>query len=287
MRSIRLSMVAILLLGIGTLVSSATGEGDAIITLGVLPLPPDCVQNPGGTATIEWSIQYQTVPDYVTFTLYDPTHSIVYDSATYPGSTGIAVTRTWTVPSPLPQGFYWVRVEYYSVGIGLEAWAETGFLICEPTGRVCLQKLSDADCDGVLSGGDTPVEGWTVGLITPAGSTVTQPTGPDGWACWDNLPYGDYTAFEIVQPGWTALLPDSVEITVGAAQVDVVFLNQSHDLCWKVCCLDHTCIITTQIECQRLSGYWHPEWVTCEPNPCDIYTPTEGSSWGQIKTLYR
>jgi hypothetical protein len=180
-------MVAILLLGIGALVSNAA-EGDAIITLGVLPLPPDCVVNPGGTATIDWSVQYQTVPDYVTFTLYDPTHTIVYDSQTYPGATGVVVTRTWTVPSPLPEGFYWVRIEYYSVGIGLEAWAETGFLLCEQT---------------------------------------------------------------------------------------------------LVCCLDHTCIITTQADCELQNGYWHPEWLSCDPNPCDIYTPTEESTWGEVKSLYR
>lgn len=188
MRSIRSGMVVALLLSLCTMISSATGEGDAVISLGVLPLPPGCVQNPGGTATISWDIQHQTVPDHVTYTLYDPTHTIVYDTETYPNATGLTITRQWTVPSPLPQGVYWVRVEYYAVGIGLEAWAETGFLVCEQT---------------------------------------------------------------------------------------------------LVCCLDHTCMIITQGECEQLNGHWHPEWLSCQPNPCDIYTPTDDSSWGEIKSQYR
>ena len=191
MRGIRLSVVASILIVLGAMLPSAYSagdEGDAVISLGVTPLPPNCVQNPGGTATITWSIQYQTVPDHVVFTLFDPTHTIIYDTQTYPGATGVVVTRQWTVPSPLPQGFYWVRVEYYAQGIGLEALAETGFLVCEQT---------------------------------------------------------------------------------------------------LVCCLDHTCVIVTQLECQQQGGYWHPEWTTCEPNPCEIYTPSDESSWGQIKSLYQ
>jgi len=187
----RLGMVASVLGVLGLFLFSAAADngGDAVISLGVSPLPPDCVENPGGTATITWLIQHQTVPDYVTYTLYDPTHTIVYDQETYPGVTGISVTREWMVPSILPDGVYWAKVEYYAQGIGLEAWAETGFLVCEPE--------------------------------------------------------------------------------------------------YKVCCLEHECIITTRFECETLSGFWHPEWTTCEPNPCDIYTPTDESTWGRIKGLYR
>jgi hypothetical protein len=289
MRNSRLGMAVCVLIGLGALflTASADNGGDAVISLGVTPLPPDCVQNPGGTATISWSIQHQTVPDHVMFHLYDPTHTIIYDQENYPGATGISITRTWTVPSVLPQGVYWVRVEYYAQGIGLEAWAETGFLVCQATNRICLQKRADENCDGLLSPDDPPVEGWTVGLLTPAGEELLMPTGADGWACWSGLPLGDYTAFEVVQPGWIPVLPDSVEVTLGETPIEIVFLNMSYELCYKVCCLEHACIITTQIECERLSGYWHPEWTTCEPNPCDIYTPTEKATWGQIKRILK
>ncbi len=190
MQRIRLGVVATVLGVVGLMICSALADGgDAVITLGVTPLPPDCVENPGGTATISWTIQHQTVPDHVMFVLYDPTHTIIYDQQNYPGGTGITINRTWTVPSILPEGVYWVRIEYYAQGIGLEAWAETGFLVCPP----------------------------------------------------------DY----------------------------------------KVCCLEHECIITTRIECESLSGFWHPEWTTCDPNPCEIYTPAERSTWGQIKGLYQ
>lgn len=138
MRGIRSILLVPVLIGLGALLFTATADEQALITLGVTPMPPDCVQNPGGTATITWLIEHQTVPDHVVFTLYDPTHTIVYDSETYPGDTGLDVERTWTVPSPLPDGMYWVRIEYFAQGIGLEAWAETGFMVCLPIGVCCV-----------------------------------------------------------------------------------------------------------------------------------------------------
>ena len=40
-------------------------------------------------------------------------------------------------------------------------------------------------------------------------------------------------------------------------------------------------------ECAAQGGYFHPEWDSCDPNPCVIYTPTDDTSWGTIKSLYR
>jgi hypothetical protein len=61
--------------------------------------------------------------------------------------------------------------------------------------------------------------------------------------------------------------------------------------CPAVCCYGepsgHECIITVEAECAAMSGYWHPEWTSCEPNPCEIYTPAENTSWGEIKNMYR
>ncbi len=62
--------------------------------------------------------------------------------------------------------------------------------------------------------------------------------------------------------------------------------------CEAVCCIDpatqyHTCIITLEDDCAAQGGYWHPEEGSCDPNPCTIYTPTENTSWGQIKEMYR
>ena len=43
----------------------------------------------------------------------------------------------------------------------------------------------------------------------------------------------------------------------------------------------------TKLECALAGGEWHPEWLTCDPNPCDIYVPSRNTSWGQIKRLFR
>ena len=36
-----------------------------------------------------------------------------------------------------------------------------------------------------------------------------------------------------------------------------------------VCCVDLSCLIRTEVECADLGGVWHPEWESCDPNPCD------------------
>jgi hypothetical protein len=54
-----------------------------------------------------------------------------------------------------------------------------------------------------------------------------------------------------------------------------------------VCCLGHACYLIQESECAQMGGAWHPEWDSCNPNPCDIYTPADESSWGQIKNAYR
>jgi len=58
-----------------------------------------------------------------------------------------------------------------------------------------------------------------------------------------------------------------------------------------VCCYGHECFFITEEECAIMGGIWHPEFDDCGgggvPNPCDIYTPAEPSSWGAIKAIYR
>ncbi len=54
-----------------------------------------------------------------------------------------------------------------------------------------------------------------------------------------------------------------------------------------VCCIDHECLITTREECLAMGGAFHPEWESCDPNPCEMYTPTEKATWGEIKSIYR
>ncbi|MBM3318412.1 MAG: hypothetical protein FJY75_11230 [Candidatus Eisenbacteria bacterium] len=110
----------------------ALADPNAVITLGTDPEPPDCVANPGGTVTVFWSIQHATTPDHVYYRMVDAVGDIV-DEETYPGASGVAITRAWIVPSGAPDGVYWVRLEYWSVQVGLEAVAEVAFLVCSPT----------------------------------------------------------------------------------------------------------------------------------------------------------
>jgi hypothetical protein len=108
-------------------------DGDAEITLGIQPEPPSCVENPGGTLYIEWEINYSTTPLEVIYELWDETQTILMETETYPGSSGVSIQREWVVPDGTAPGTYWVRVEFYSVEAGNEANAEVAFLVCEGT----------------------------------------------------------------------------------------------------------------------------------------------------------
>jgi hypothetical protein len=53
-----------------------------------------------------------------------------------------------------------------------------------------------------------------------------------------------------------------------------------------VCCVCIDCFIVTEDECMDMMGDWHPEWDSCDPNPCPP-SPSESTSWGTIKAIYR
>lgn len=48
------------------------------------------------------------------------------------------------------------------------------------------------------------------------------------------------------------------------------------------CCISGRCTITTESGCQ---GQYQGDGTDCDPNPCP--TPTQDTSWGQIKATYR
>jgi hypothetical protein len=49
----------------------------------------------------------------------------------------------------------------------------------------------------------------------------------------------------------------------------------------------HECGVCLEDECAQSGGHWHPEWTTCDPNPCEIYTPVSTTTWGAIKMMYK
>ncbi|MBD3335963.1 MAG: hypothetical protein GF355_10655 [Candidatus Eisenbacteria bacterium] len=54
------------------------------------------------------------------------------------------------------------------------------------------------------------------------------------------------------------------------------------------CCDDTTCYIATQQNCEDAGHDYQGDDTDCgPPNPCVEPTPTEGSTWGRIKSIYR
>jgi hypothetical protein len=126
--------IAILALLLSATTWAAWGDGDATISLGTNPEPPAYVENPGGMVDIFWTIECGTTPEYVYFKLEDPTRTVILDDELYPDATGLDIERTWTVPNTgLDDGLYWVCVEYWSVELGHEAYAEVSFLVQTPS----------------------------------------------------------------------------------------------------------------------------------------------------------
>jgi hypothetical protein len=56
------------------------------------------------------------------------------------------------------------------------------------------------------------------------------------------------------------------------------------------CCLPPIptggCIIVSALQCAQYGGVYIGDWIPCIPDPCPA-TPTKGTSWGQIKTIYK
>ena len=243
---------AFVLLGLAIFSTPVMAEpGDpmeATISLGRDPEPPFCTANPGGTVEITWSIEYSSTPNYVYYKLEDPTRTIILEDETYPGATGAAITRNWTVPNGLVDGKYWVRVEYWSFEAGNEANAEVTFYVCSGTGTICAEKWEDIDCDGVLTPGiDQPVPDWWICLETPFGETYCLQTDANGLVCWEGIALGDYTVYEPALGEWTPIGPTSVELTLTDGVTEtVIFFNHR-----------------------------------CPP------VPTDDSTWGEVKSFFR
>ncbi|MBM3317443.1 MAG: hypothetical protein FJY75_06280 [Candidatus Eisenbacteria bacterium] len=224
---------------------------EATISLGRDPAPPSCVEVPGGILTITWDIEHETTPNYVLYELWDPSQTILIESETYPGNSGITVTRYWECPEGAIEGKYWVRVEYWSYQAGNEANAEVTFYVCSGTGSICAQKWEDVDCSGDISTPDVVIPGWWLCITTPFGDTFCLPTDDTGTVCWDGLLLGNYTVSEIMQPGYIVVLPPGgvhqVTLSAGTPDAFVTFLNR----------------------------------------PEDSPSPAEDSSWGKLKSIFR
>jgi hypothetical protein len=205
---------------------------EATISLGRDPEPPFCV-NPSAQLTITWSIEHETTPNYVLYEMWDPSQTILIETQTYPGGTGLDITRYWTCPANPVTGKYWIRVEYWSYEAGNEANAEVTFYVCSGTGSICATKWEDIDCSGDISTPDVVLPGWWICLVTPYGDTYCLQTDDTGTVCWDGLMLGDYTVFEVLQAGYVIVAPASgsydVTLTQDEPDVAVTFLNKTEN----------------------------------------------------------
>jgi hypothetical protein len=56
------------------------------------------------------------------------------------------------------------------------------------------------------------------------------------------------------------------------------------------CCLPPIptggCIIVSAAQCASYGGIYIGDWTICTPDPCPA-TPTKGTTWGQVKTIYK
>jgi hypothetical protein len=80
----------------------------------------------------------------------------------------------------------------------------------------------DENHDGVRNGGEGPLVGWEVRLVTPTSSIVTT-TDTNGCYFFHNVGAGNYSVELVVQSGWTATTPTSRAVEVcGCAPSEVL-----------------------------------------------------------------
>ncbi len=265
----RVSALMLLLFAIAATPVLAQDERVATITLGRDPEPPFCISNPGGTADIFWEIEHYTTPQYVLYELEDPTRTIVIEQETYPGDTGIAVNRSWSVPDAMPDGKYWIRVEYWSYEAGNEANAEVAFYVCTGMGNLCAFKHKDADCNGTLDPDDPPIAGWWICFTDAAGDTYCSYTDQAGTVCWNGVPFGSYHVFEHPVEGWSPVGADAYDIVLDEEPVALQFLNVKYDECFGACCLnDGTCGEITEHACAGEGGTFYGLGSACADVVC-------------------
>jgi hypothetical protein len=248
----------------------------AAITLGREPEPPQWVPNPGGIIQIWWLIEHETTPDYVNYRLEDPTRTIILDEETYPDESGLQITRFWAVTPGLPDGKYWIRVEYWSDEATNEANVEVSFYVSSGTGDLCAFKYRDLNCNGVLDQDDPPVAGWLLCIETPENDTYCLETDENGQVCWEAIPDGEYRVFEQSAEGWFAIGPQESLVTIEPGELaEVSFLNARYEDCYGACCLpDGTCIEAQETECAEPGGDFlglgtHCSEATCQnPGAC-------------------
>jgi hypothetical protein len=90
-----------------------------------------------------------------------------------------------------------------------------------PTGAIHGQVFNDADGNGIETGAEVGLPGWTVTLLNPADNSVvaTTTTSFNGFYQFYNLAPGTYRVRETVPFGWVQTTPIPADLTVGTDDV--------------------------------------------------------------------
>jgi hypothetical protein len=242
----RLAFAAIL----GLMISGA--QAAPWIDLTVNPQLPEYVQNPGGdmqaTCTVDTDA---TTPNNLFLSILNASDEVVYDIA-IPGEA--VYELNWSVPQGLEDGFYRVRVEYWSQEGGLETIAESSFVIAGRTPGVCAFKFIDANGNGLYDEGEAYAEGWEMCLTGPNGPVDCRITDVDGAACWFFLPLGHYEMCETPQPPYEPTTPECQEFDLTGNEVIQIYFGN-----WipptEACCFpDGRCEILLAEDCVAQGG---------------------------------
>lgn len=205
---------------------------------------PFCICNPNGSnENIEVTFDLKLHADNWAEVFFvengtGPAISLLAQPYVYSTANFLNPTDDATVTLSIPPGNHTLQIHQRNkqVRMGVSLWGEltsTGMLsdnLCDPEGSIVGSKYNDIDGNGVVSGADATVPGWTINLYDNSGTLVaTTTTDGTGFYSFPNLLPGTYTVTEVPQAGWTMVNPasGSQTITVVANAVNMVnFLNK-------------------------------------------------------------
>jgi hypothetical protein len=167
---------------------------------------------------------------------------------------------------------------------------------------------------GGLGNCASPPEKWDAALggmgVCMPGTWVCweEPGPPDGACCFDED---------------CVLMPEPDCIAQGGEWNGAPSCEPNPCLLIAACCLEGVCTLTDRLSCEAIGGVFYPDIPSCEPNPCPPFgaccdhcdcmlmyqeecealgylfiggpcdpnpcpgTPSDATSWGSIKSLYR
>ncbi|VVB91769.1 SdrD B-like domain protein [uncultured archaeon] len=90
-------------------------------------------------------------------------------------------------------------------------------------------KFNDVNGNGTWDPVEPALPNWTIVLTMPDGSKITNTTNASGFYIFSNLPAGNYTLEEVLQPGWVRTFPKepiiSITLSEGEDMKDTGFGN--------------------------------------------------------------